>query len=184
MTFFRLDDVASQEDPNHAQALVWRGAARSFQAGQAFRAGDIARGRELSASGMSDMDRAVSIEPKSIGVLIPRASTLLAAARFQPDPARARDLAAQRGRRDIRRDCAGRACQKHLVELRARFRNRQRRGELGNSRRQGRGRALSATHSRRASKLTLRGAGSREARQLERPRSAQLPELPLAMEVA
>jgi len=86
-------DAKLQEDPNHAQALVWRGAARSFQAGQAFRAGDIARGRELAASGTSDMDRAVSIEPKSIGVLIPRASTLLAAARFQPDPARARDLA-------------------------------------------------------------------------------------------
>jgi tetratricopeptide (TPR) repeat protein len=84
-----------QEDPNNAQALVWRGAARSFQAGQAFRAGDIARGRELAAGGMSDMDRAVSLEPGTIGVLIPRASTLLAAARFQPDPVRARDLASR-----------------------------------------------------------------------------------------
>ena len=88
-------DAKLQEDPNHAQALVWRGAARSFQAGQSFRAGDIARGRELAASGMSDMDRSLTIEPKSIGVLIPRASTLLAAARNQPDPARARELAAR-----------------------------------------------------------------------------------------
>ncbi len=44
---------------------------------------------------MSDMDRSLTIEPKSIGVLIPRASTLLAAARNQPDPARARELAAR-----------------------------------------------------------------------------------------
>jgi tetratricopeptide (TPR) repeat protein len=88
-------DAKLQEDPNNAQALVWRGAARSFQAGQAFRAGDIARGRELAAGGMSDMDRAVSLEPGTIGVLIPRASTLLAAARFQPDPVRARDLASR-----------------------------------------------------------------------------------------
>jgi tetratricopeptide (TPR) repeat protein len=86
-------DAKLQEDPNNAQALVWRGAARSFEAGQAFRAGDIARGRELAASGMSDMDRALSLEPRTIGVLIPRASTLLVAARFQPDPVRARDLA-------------------------------------------------------------------------------------------
>jgi hypothetical protein len=88
-------DAKLQQDPDHAQALVWRGAARYFQAGQAFRAGDVARGRELAASGMSDMDRALSLEPKAIGVLIPRATTLLAAARYQPDPTRARDLAAR-----------------------------------------------------------------------------------------
>jgi hypothetical protein len=88
-------DAKLQEDPDHAQALVWRGAARYFQAGQAFRAGDVARGRELAASGLSDMDRAVSLAPKAIGVLIPRATTLLAAARFQPDPQRARELAAR-----------------------------------------------------------------------------------------
>jgi hypothetical protein len=88
-------DAKLQENPDHAQALVWRGAARYFQAGQAFRAGDVARGRELSASGLSDMDRAVSLEPKAIGALIPRATTLLAAARYQPDPTRARDLAAR-----------------------------------------------------------------------------------------
>jgi hypothetical protein len=87
-------DAKLGEDPDSAEALVWRGAAHYFQAGQAFRAGDVARGQSLAASAMADMDRAISLQPKSIGVLIPRATVLLAAARYQPDPTRARQLAA------------------------------------------------------------------------------------------
>src|SRR6516165_4884693 len=87
-------DAKLQEDPDHAQALVWRGAARYFQAGQAFRAGDAARGQPLAASAMADLDRAISLQPRALGVLIPRATVLLAAARYQPDPTRAHDLAA------------------------------------------------------------------------------------------
>jgi hypothetical protein len=81
-------------DPDHAEALVWRGTGRYWQAGQAFRAGDAAGGRALAVAAMADMDRAIALEPNSIGVLIPRAAVLLVAARNQPDPARARDLAA------------------------------------------------------------------------------------------
>jgi len=44
---------------------------------------------------MADMDRAIALEPTNIGVLIPRAAVLLGAARNQPEPARARDLAAR-----------------------------------------------------------------------------------------
>ena len=174
-------DAKLQEDPNHAQALVWRGAARSFQAGQSFRAGDIARGRELAASGMSDMDRALTIEPKSIGVLIPRASTLLAAARNQPDPARARELAARAA-----------------ADFETAFAIRQ--GVFDKLGQHNRGEYLSGLAEswalagdkasaerylqrirQRASEHALCGPGCRQARQLERPRSAQLPELSLAM---
>jgi hypothetical protein len=88
-------DAKLSENPDSAEALVWRGAARYFEAGQAFRGGDIARGQALAAAGIADMDRAVSLQPQAIGVLIPRASTLLAAARFQPDPTRSQDLAAR-----------------------------------------------------------------------------------------
>src|ERR1700674_5593663 len=45
-----------REDPDHAEALVWRGAARYWQAGQAFGAGDIANARILAAAAMADMD--------------------------------------------------------------------------------------------------------------------------------
>jgi len=84
-----------REDPDHAEALVWRGAARYWKAGQAFGAGDIATAQILATAAMADMDRAIAIQPRHIGVLIPRATVLLAAARNQRDPVRTRDLAAR-----------------------------------------------------------------------------------------
>src|SRR5262245_24768987 len=82
-------------EPDHAEALVWRGAARTWQAGQAFSAGDEVSGRALAAAGIADMDRAIALQPTNVGVLIPRAAVLLAAARNQRDPARAKELAAK-----------------------------------------------------------------------------------------
>jgi tetratricopeptide (TPR) repeat protein len=89
-----IDENLTQ-DPDHAEALVWRGAARYWQAGKAFGAGDAAGARDLAAAAMADMDRAVALRPGTIGVLIPRAAVLLVAARNQRDEARARDLAAK-----------------------------------------------------------------------------------------
>jgi tetratricopeptide (TPR) repeat protein len=84
-----------KEQPDHAEALVWRGAARNWMAGRAFEEGDAAGARALSAAGMADMDRALALEPANIGVLVPRAAVLLAAARNQRDAARMRELAGQ-----------------------------------------------------------------------------------------
>ena len=84
-----------REQPDHAEALVWRGAGLYFKAGQAFAAGDVARGQTLAKAGMADMDRAYELEPTNIGVLTPRSATLLAAARNQRDVDRTRDLAAR-----------------------------------------------------------------------------------------
>ena len=83
------------EEPDHAEALVWRGAARYWRAGQAFAAGDIAGGQTLAATAMADLDRAISLQPNNIGVLVPRAAVLLVAARNQRDPALKQDLAAR-----------------------------------------------------------------------------------------
>jgi hypothetical protein len=68
-------------DPDHAEALVWRGDARLFQAGQAFQRGAVTEGQTLAAQGIADMDRAVSLAPDSISVRIPRAAGLLPFAR-------------------------------------------------------------------------------------------------------
>jgi len=68
-------------DADHAEALVWRGDARLFQAGQAFQRGAVAEGQTLTAQGIADMDRAVSLAPDSISVRIPRAAGLLPFAR-------------------------------------------------------------------------------------------------------
>jgi len=88
-------DAKLKEQPDHAEALVWRGAARNWMAGRAFEAGDAAGARALSVAGMADMDRALALEPNNIGVLVPRAAVLLAAARNQRDAARMRELAGQ-----------------------------------------------------------------------------------------
>jgi alpha-beta hydrolase superfamily lysophospholipase len=64
-------------NPDHAQALVWRGDGRLFLAGQAFQKGDIAQGRALAAQGLDDMTRAVSLDPKNVAVRVPRATGLL-----------------------------------------------------------------------------------------------------------
>lgn len=84
-----------KDQPDHAEALVWRGAARNWMARRAFEAGDSVGARALSAAGMADMDRAFALEPSNVGVLVPRAAVLLAVARNQRDAARMRELAGQ-----------------------------------------------------------------------------------------
>jgi len=63
-------------NPDHAQALVWRGDGRLFLSGQAFRRGAVSEGRRLSQEGIADMERAVALAPNDIAVRIPRATGL------------------------------------------------------------------------------------------------------------
>ncbi|WP_165073362.1 hypothetical protein [Paludisphaera rhizosphaerae] len=74
-------EAALKQKPDYAKALVWRGAARTFQGGQAFRRKDREEGLKLWQTGLADMDRAVALEPKDVGVRIPRAVVLLPASR-------------------------------------------------------------------------------------------------------
>jgi hypothetical protein len=68
-------------DPDHAEALVWRGDGRLFLAVQAFQRGAVAEGQALTAQGTADMDRAVALAPDNIAVRVPRAAALLPFAR-------------------------------------------------------------------------------------------------------
>lgn len=77
-------EAALAEEPNHAEALVWHGAGLYFQAGQLFRKGDMPAGQQLATKGLEEMDRAVALSPKSVGVRVPRGSVLLTSARFMP----------------------------------------------------------------------------------------------------
>lgn len=70
--------------PDHAEALVWHGAGLYFQSGQAFRKGDQAKGIELYERGLAEMDRAVALAPKSVGVRIPRGAVLLQSTVMMP----------------------------------------------------------------------------------------------------
>ena len=56
-------DAKLREDPDHAEALVWRGAARYWKAGQSFGAGNTANARVLADAAMADMDRAIALQP-------------------------------------------------------------------------------------------------------------------------
>ena len=67
--------------PDHAEALVWRGDARVFLAGQAFQRGAVAEGMTLGHQGVADMMRAVALAPHDVAVRIPRAAGLLPFAR-------------------------------------------------------------------------------------------------------
>jgi len=78
-------------NPNHAEALVWHGSGLAFNAGQAFQKGDMAAGGELWQRGMQEMDKAVALEPDSVGVRIPRRALLLQASQNMP-PAMGRPL--------------------------------------------------------------------------------------------
>ncbi len=68
------------EDPKHAEAIVWRGAAVFFQSGQLFQKQDMQKGMELYMLAMADFERAGKLAPDSLGVLIPRAAVLMSAA--------------------------------------------------------------------------------------------------------
>ena len=68
-------------EPDHAEALVWRGDGRLFLAGQAFQRGAVDEGRTLAAQGVADMARAVELAPNAVAVRVPRATGLLPFAR-------------------------------------------------------------------------------------------------------
>ena len=68
------------ENPKHAEALVWRGAANFFESGQLFQKQDMQKGMEMYLRSMADFDQAGKLAPDSLGVLIPRAAVLMSAA--------------------------------------------------------------------------------------------------------
>jgi len=87
----KASEEALAADPKNAPALVWHGAGVYFQSGQAFRAGDSAHGIELYTKGLKEMDDAVAMDPRNVGVLIPRSAVLLTSSETMP-PDRARPL--------------------------------------------------------------------------------------------
>ena len=73
------------ENPKHAEALVWLGSGQVYLSGKAFSTGKPAEGMKQWQQGIANMDKAAELEPKNIGVLIPRAAVLMPASRNLPD---------------------------------------------------------------------------------------------------
>ena len=74
-------EATLKDNPQHAEALVWRGAVRVFQASRFFGKKEMIAGLKLWSAGIDDMDQAVKLAPDYPGVRIPRAAVLLPAAR-------------------------------------------------------------------------------------------------------
>jgi tetratricopeptide (TPR) repeat protein len=72
------------DNPQHAEAMVWHGAALLVKSGRAFTKGDFNEGGPLFSKGLNEMNDAVTLAPDNPGVLIPRAATLLEATRGMP----------------------------------------------------------------------------------------------------
>lgn len=88
----RTIEATLEDDPDHAEALVWRGSGRLYLAGQRFSAGDGEGGNALWEQGLRDMARGVELEPEHEGVRIARGATLLAVAEYVPEQDARRDL--------------------------------------------------------------------------------------------
>jgi tetratricopeptide (TPR) repeat protein len=74
----RAEDALAANSKD-ADAMVWHGTGVFFKAGQAFQGGDMETGMDLYRKGLSEMDKAVQVEPDNIGVRSLRGGMLLQA---------------------------------------------------------------------------------------------------------
>lgn len=88
----KVCEEALAANPQNAEAMVWHGAGTFYQSGQAFQAGDRAKGGELWQRGLGEMDAAVALAPDRVSVRIPRGAALLIASHNLPNPEMARPL--------------------------------------------------------------------------------------------
>jgi tetratricopeptide (TPR) repeat protein len=79
-------------NPDDPEPLVWHGAGLMFRGGRAFTAGGREHGIAFTRQGLDEMNRAMTLAPDAIGVLIPRGAILLGASKQMPDGPRAREF--------------------------------------------------------------------------------------------
>jgi hypothetical protein len=88
----KVCEDALANNPAHAEALVWHGSGLLANAGKAFEGGDVSKGLTLWQQGLEEMNRAVALQPDSVGVLIPRGAALLEVSKHTPDQLQAAQL--------------------------------------------------------------------------------------------
>jgi hypothetical protein len=103
----KLCEDALAKNPNHAEAMVWHGAALAARSREAFQRGDRDAGMALYTKALGEMDHAVELAPQSVGVRIPRGAVYLAMAPHVPEPER--DKLAERGVSDYEATLAAQA---------------------------------------------------------------------------
>jgi tetratricopeptide (TPR) repeat protein len=86
-----LCETRLANNPDDPEPLVWHGIGLMFRAGRAFMAGGREQGIAFERQGLGEMNRAATLAPDAVGVLIPRGAVLLSAAKQMPEGARARE---------------------------------------------------------------------------------------------
>ena len=81
------------KNPKHAEALVWHGGGLLTRASRAYARGDSALGDGLWERGLKEMDEAVRIAPRHMGIKIGRSATIIGLAQSGWDAADARGKA-------------------------------------------------------------------------------------------
>jgi hypothetical protein len=74
------------KNPKHADALVWHGGGLLARAAQSYAKGDAIAGDSLWKRGLKEMNDAVRLEPRNMGVKIGRSATLIGLAQSGWDP--------------------------------------------------------------------------------------------------
>ncbi|AWM40635.1 hypothetical protein GobsT_08380 [Gemmata obscuriglobus] len=87
-------DDALAKNPKHAEALVWRGVGTMREATKHFQNKDNGKGLNSWLQALREMDEAVKLEPKNLGVRIPRGVVYITASRQAPESQQKRLLAA------------------------------------------------------------------------------------------
>jgi tetratricopeptide (TPR) repeat protein len=81
----RICEEVLAKNPKHAEALVWHGTGLMFLAGRDFGAGENEQGMKKWTQALKEMDEAVQLEPKNVGVRVPRGAVLIQVSRFVPN---------------------------------------------------------------------------------------------------
>jgi hypothetical protein len=88
----KICEDALAKNPNHAPAMSWHGTGLLRLSGQSYQAGDYVKGGDLWHRGLKEMNDAVALQPDNLQVLIPRAATYLAIAKYDPNPVESKKL--------------------------------------------------------------------------------------------
>jgi tetratricopeptide (TPR) repeat protein len=114
----KLCEDTLARNPNHAEAMVWHGAALAARSREAFQRGDRDAGMALYTKALGEMDHAVDLAPQSVGVRIPRGAVYLAMAPHVPEPERTK--LAERGVADYEATLAAQASYFSTLSLHSR----------------------------------------------------------------
>lgn len=80
----KTTEAVLNDTPKHPEALVWHGSGLFYQSGLAYQSGDMAKGGELWARGMREMDEGIALAPDSMGTRAPRGGLMITVSRVVP----------------------------------------------------------------------------------------------------